>query len=133
MIQLCNHDKSLWESTYDKEYYGLQDLPAWNMIDEATYQKLGPIIGAALPLMAISTNKSDQDGKPKCVKWKIVTLGNLDPNTWSLEEVFVPVMIMLELRVLVSLAIHNKRPLKSGDMKQAFVKATLPESEQYVI
>eukprot|EP00957_Ditylum_brightwellii_P200351 15274212-Ditylum_brightwellii.AAC.1 len=42
-------------------------------------------------------------------------------------------MTMLELRVLVSLAIHHKRPLKSGDVKQAFIKATLPDTEQYVI
>eukprot|EP00957_Ditylum_brightwellii_P188703 14364646-Ditylum_brightwellii.AAC.1 len=83
--------------------------------------------------MSISTIKYDQDGKPKCVKWRIVALGNLDPHIWSLEEVFAPMMTMLELRVLVSLDIHCKQPLKSGDVKQAFVKATLPESEQYVI
>eukprot|EP00957_Ditylum_brightwellii_P129078 9846108-Ditylum_brightwellii.AAC.1 len=70
--------------------------------------------------MAISTIKYDQDG-------------NLDPHTWSLEEVFAPMMTMLELMALASLAIHHKQPLKSGDVKQAFVKATLPESEQYVI
>eukprot|EP00957_Ditylum_brightwellii_P203266 15333936-Ditylum_brightwellii.AAC.1 len=75
--------------------------------------------------MAISTIKYDQDGKPKQVKWCIVALGNLDPHTWLFEEVFAPVMTMLELRVLVSLAIHHKRPLKSKDVKQAFVKATL--------
>eukprot|EP00957_Ditylum_brightwellii_P026160 1979271-Ditylum_brightwellii.AAC.1 len=83
--------------------------------------------------MAISTIKYDQDGKPKHVKWCIDALGNLDPHTWSFEEVFAPVMTMLELLVLVSLAIHHKRPLKSGDAKQAFVKATLPNTEQYVI
>eukprot|EP00957_Ditylum_brightwellii_P132244 10083817-Ditylum_brightwellii.AAC.1 len=82
MIQLCNHNKSLWKGAYDKEYYGPQDLPAWNVIDEATYQKIRPIIGAALPPMAISTIKYDQD----------------DPHTWSSEEVFAPVMTMLELR-----------------------------------
>eukprot|EP00957_Ditylum_brightwellii_P033221 2517009-Ditylum_brightwellii.AAC.1 len=83
--------------------------------------------------MAISTIKYDQDGKCKCVKWRIVALGNLDTHTWSSEEVFTAVMTMLELSVLVSLAIHHKRPLKSGGMKQAFIKVTLPESEQYVI
>eukprot|EP00957_Ditylum_brightwellii_P138403 10549236-Ditylum_brightwellii.AAC.1 len=57
--------------------------------------------------MAISTIKYDQDGRPKRVKWQIVALGNLNPHTWSSEE--------------------------SGDVKQAFVKATLPKTEQYVI
>eukprot|EP00957_Ditylum_brightwellii_P151994 11574534-Ditylum_brightwellii.AAC.1 len=133
MMQLCNHDKSLRKSAYDKEYYGLQYLPAWNMIDEATYQKLRPIVGVALQSMAISIIKYDQDGKPKHAKWRIVALGNLDPHTWSSEEVFAPVMTILKLKVLLSLAIHHKRPLKSGDVKQAFVKATLPENEQYTI
>eukprot|EP00957_Ditylum_brightwellii_P096735 7367439-Ditylum_brightwellii.AAC.1 len=83
--------------------------------------------------MAISTIKYDQDGKSKHVKWCIVALGNLDPHTLSSEEVYAPVITILELRVLASLAVHHKRPLKSGNVKQAFVKATLPETEQYVI
>eukprot|EP00957_Ditylum_brightwellii_P155550 11840592-Ditylum_brightwellii.AAC.1 len=65
MMQLCNHDKALWQSAYDKEFYGLQDIPAWSAIDEKTYTKLKPIVGGALPSMAISTIKYDQDGKPK--------------------------------------------------------------------
>eukprot|EP00957_Ditylum_brightwellii_P102523 7813470-Ditylum_brightwellii.AAC.1 len=83
--------------------------------------------------MAISTIKYDQDGHTKSVKWWMVALVNLDPHTWSSEEVFAPVMTMLEFHVLVSLAIHHKRPLKSGDVKKSFVKATLPETEQYII
>eukprot|EP00957_Ditylum_brightwellii_P029848 2257985-Ditylum_brightwellii.AAC.1 len=90
MMQLCNHDQSLWKSAYDKEYYGLPDLPAWSVINETTYKKLKPIVGAALPSMAISTIEYDQDGRPKRVKWQIVTLGNLDPHIWSSEEVFAP-------------------------------------------
>eukprot|EP00957_Ditylum_brightwellii_P061638 4676939-Ditylum_brightwellii.AAC.1 len=132
MMQLCNNDKLLWKSAYNEEYYGLQDLPAWNVINEATYQKLRLIIGAALPSMAISTINYDPDGKPKCVKWRKVALGNLDPHIWSSKEMFAPMMTMLELRVLVLLAIHHKQPLKSGDMKQASVKVTLPESEQHM-
>eukprot|EP00957_Ditylum_brightwellii_P129902 9908513-Ditylum_brightwellii.AAC.1 len=61
MMQLCNHDKALQKSVYDEEYYGLQDLPAWSVIDATTYQKLKPIAGDALPSMAISTIKYDQD------------------------------------------------------------------------
>eukprot|EP00957_Ditylum_brightwellii_P020877 1574588-Ditylum_brightwellii.AAC.1 len=100
MMQLCNHDKALWESAYDEEYYDLQDHPAWSVIDATTHQKIKPIVGNALTSMAISTIKYDQDGKPKHVKWRIVALGNLDPHTWSSEEVFTPVMPMLELEVL---------------------------------
>eukprot|EP00957_Ditylum_brightwellii_P024470 1847091-Ditylum_brightwellii.AAC.1 len=86
MMQLCNHDQSLWKSAYAEEYYGSQDLPAWCVINETTYQKLKPIVGTALPSMAVSTIKYDQDGCPKRVKWQIVALGNLDPPAWSSEE-----------------------------------------------
>ena len=40
---------------------------------------------------------------------------------------------MLELHLLVSLAVQHKVPLKNGDIKQAFVKATLPPDEKYVL
>eukprot|EP00957_Ditylum_brightwellii_P162550 12378444-Ditylum_brightwellii.AAC.1 len=96
-MQLCNHDKAHWKSAYDEEYCGLQNLLAWSVIDATTYQKLKLIVGDALPSMAISTIKYDQDGRSKCVKWHIVALGNLDSHAWSSEKVFAPVMSMLEL------------------------------------
>lgn len=37
------------------------------------------------------------------------------------------------MRLFISLAIHNKRILKSGDFKQAFCQATLPPKESYVL
>eukprot|EP00957_Ditylum_brightwellii_P094621 7206185-Ditylum_brightwellii.AAC.1 len=120
MIQLCNHNQKLWKEAYNKDFYGLQNLPLWSVINEVTYQKLGPVMGNALPSMAISMITYDQDIFPKRVKWRIVALGNLDPHEWSSEEVFAPVMTMLELRVLVSLVMHHKQHLKSGDVKQAF-------------
>ena len=40
---------------------------------------------------------------------------------------------MVELRVLISLAIHDMQSLCSGDLKQAFVQATLPDDEYYVL
>eukprot|EP00957_Ditylum_brightwellii_P178651 13607607-Ditylum_brightwellii.AAC.1 len=115
MMQLCNHVQKLWKEAHNKEFNRLQNLPALSVINEATYQKLIPVVGNALPLMPISTRTFDQDGCPKRVKWKFVALGNLDPHKRSSEEVFAPVMTMLELRVLVPLATHHKRHLKSGD------------------
>ena len=35
--------------------------------------------------------------------------------------------------MLTALAVHNIRVLKNGDIKQAFVEATLPEHENYVL
>jgi len=42
-------------------------------------------------------------------------------------------MSQLELRVLTSLAIHNRRVLKNCDVRQAFVQSSLPEDETYII
>ena len=71
--------------------------------------------------MAISTIKYDKCGKPKRAKYRIVALGNLDPHEWSRSDCYV-----LELRIITA-------PLKSGDVKQAFVQATLPPEENYVL
>ncbi len=39
----------------------------------------------------------------------------------------------LELRLLTSVAVYNKRVLKNCDVKQAFVQSTLPENEVYFL
>jgi hypothetical protein len=40
-------------------------------------------------------------------------------------------MSQLELRILTSLAVYNKRVLKNCDIKQAIVQSNLPEDEVY--
>ena len=133
MMSLENADKKIWAKAYDEEFDGLADLPAWTVISEAQYRKLRPTVGNALPTMAISTVKYNENGLPKRAKWRIVALGNLDPHEWSTNECFAPVLSLPELRLLTSLAIHHKRPLLSGDIKQAFCQSTLPPSEKYVL
>ena len=44
------------------------------------YNRIHPTVGAALPTMAISTTKYDENGNPSRAKWQIVALGNLDPH-----------------------------------------------------
>jgi len=44
-----------------------------------------------------------------------------------------PVLSQLELRILTSLAVFNKRVLKNCDIKQAFVQSSLPSDEQYFV
>ena len=111
------------------KYYGLYDLPAWTSITESEYQRIHHIVGPALPTMALSTVKYDEHGKPVRAKWRIVALDNLDPHSWTTNECFAPVLSMVELRFLVSLAVHHRRPLRSVDIKQAFCQATLPPDE----
>ena len=83
--------------------------------------------------MAISTVKYDEHGKPKRAKYRIVALGNLDPHDWNKQDRFAPVMSLMELRLLTAIAVKHNRPLQSGDFKQTFVQAVLPEDESYVL
>jgi hypothetical protein len=81
----------------------------------------------ALPSMAIATIKYDNFNRPERLKYRIVVLGNHDYHTWSREATAALVMSQLELRLLTSLAISNRRVLKNCDVKQAFVQSSLPE------
>ena len=126
---LTNNDKALWDASYAEEYNGLRDLGTWTVINEQEYQDLLPVVGKALPSMAISTIKYDGDGNPDRCKYRIVVLGNLDPNDWSKSECFAPVLSQM----LLSIATAKKCIPKTGDVSQAFVQSTLPSNEQYVI
>ena len=99
------NDTKIWESVYDEEYDGLQNLLTWKPISESECQKIKHVVGNALLTMAISAIKYEENGAPKRAKWYIVALGNLDPHDWSTKGCFVPVLSMLELCFLVSLAI----------------------------
>ena len=83
--------------------------------------------------MAMSTIKFDEAGNPKRAKYRIVVLGNLDQHTWSKSETYAPVLSLIDLRTMSMLAIHHRRILKQDDFKQAFVQATLPPNEQYIL
>jgi hypothetical protein len=131
--QLTDNDKALWDASYAEEYNGLRDLGTWSVITEKEYRDLLPVVGRALPSMAISTIKYDGDGNPDRCKYRIVVLGNLDPNDWSKSECFAPVLSQMELRLLLSIATAKKCVPKTGDVSQAFVQSTLPSNEQYVI
>ena len=119
--RLKPNDKILWDASYAEEYYGLQDLGTWELISEEEYLRLRPIVGNALPSMAISTLKKDENGKPVRCKYRLVVLGNLDPNQWSKSDCFAPVLSHLELRILLSLAASKNCTPKQAD-KQTFRK-----------
>ena len=131
--KLNEKDRSIWDAAYSEEYYGLKNLPTWKTITESDYQRNKSKFGAILPTMAISTIKHDENGKPKRAKYRIVALGNLDPHQWRKEDCYAPVMSLMELRFLTALAVRQNRFLKSGDFKQAFCQAVLPQNETYVL
>ena len=75
----------------------------------------------------------DENNRPKHAKYRLVVLGNLDYHTWSKESTAAPVMSQLELRLLTSLAVYNRRVLKNCDVKQAFIQSSLPADEEYFL
>jgi hypothetical protein len=79
-------------------------LPTWEVFSEDKYHQ--PSKGkCALPTMAIATIKYDDHNRPKCAKYCLVALGNLDYHTWSKEDTKAPVFSQLELRLLTSLSV----------------------------
>ena len=127
------NDRRIWDSAYAEEYFGLTDLPCWVTITEAEFQRDRHLYKSILPSMAVSLIKYDEFGNPKRAKYRIVALGNLESHKWSKVDCYAPVMNLMELRLLTALAVKNKRVLKSGDVKQAFVQAKLPPEEQYIV
>ena len=66
---MSKNDKIIWDKSYLEEYLGLHETTqTWEYITEAEYQVLRPIIGNALPSMAISKIKKDENGNPDHAK-----------------------------------------------------------------
>ncbi len=125
-------DKMIWDEAYNEEYDGLVSLPTWEVESEDKYHQLSK--GKhALRTMAIATIKYDQHNKPQRAKYRLAVLGNLYYHTWSKEDTAAPVLSQLELRLLTSLAVYNKHIIKNSDVKQAFIRSTLPSDEEYFL
>ena len=62
----------------------IEDLDDFkDKISDEQYKALKPKVDKALPTMAISAIKFDEDGNTKRAKYCIVVLGTLDPNKWN--------------------------------------------------
>jgi hypothetical protein len=125
-------DQEIWHAAYNEEFDGLSAIPTWEIISEEQFKKLNKS-AKPLPSMAIATIKYDENNKPKRAKYRIVVLGNMDYHLWSKASTAAPVMSPPELRLLTSLAIYYKGPLKNCDVKQAFVQSTLPPDDEYYV
>ena len=125
-------DKSIWDAAYDEEYDGLESISTWEVITEKEFQQLSKG-KRALPTMAVAMIKYDANNRPKRAKYHLGILDNLDYHTWSIEAIAAPVMSQLELCLLTSLVVYNKRVLKNCDVKQAFIQSTLLDTEEYFL
>ena len=73
------------------------------------------------------------NGIPTHAKSRIVVLRNFDPRPWPKSDCFSPVVTLPMVYRLVAMAVHNKRMLKQGDCKFAFIQATLPPEELTIV
>jgi hypothetical protein len=131
-VTMASMDKTIWDSAYDEEFDGLSSLLTWEILSKSQFKQLNKNI-KPLPSMAIATIKYDEHNGPKCAKYRIVVLGNLDYHQWSRESTSAPVMSQLELCLLTTLAVHNHHVLKNGDIKQAFVQSSIPDNETFIV
>jgi hypothetical protein len=128
-----NPDRHIWMESYKEEYDGLSNNETFDLISEEEYKHLCETRGVkAIPSMCIFTIKKT-NGIPTRVKSRIVVLGNHDHRQWSKADCFSPVVSIPMIRLFSALAVHNKRTLKQGDCKFAFIQATLPEDELTII
>ena len=125
-------DRDVWVESYREENGGLQDSDTYEVISEEEYQRLRRHHGDAIPSMVVQTVKSVH-GVPTRVKSRIVVLGNLEQHNWSKSDCYAPVMPLYQVRLLVSLAVANRRVLKQGDCKNAFCQSVLPDDEVVVV
>ena len=83
--------------------------------------------------MCVLTVKKDENLLPLRAKSRIVVLGNWEERDWSKSERFAPVLRADSLRLLVSLAVEQRRTLRQGDCKNAFCNGDLPPDETTII
>lgn len=131
--RLNKNDKKIRDSAYDEEYFGMTGLPCWVTISHAEFIKNKHLYKSVLLSMATSLIKYGENGKPKRAKYRIMALGNLESHKWSKYECHAPVLSLMEVRLLATLAVKNKRVLKNSGVKQAFVQSVLPPDETYIL
>jgi hypothetical protein len=62
-----------------------------------------------------------------------VVLGNHEDCIWSKPEKYAPVLRPDSMRLMVSLAVEQRRTLKQGDCKNAFCQGVLPDDETTIV
>ena len=96
-VSMSTNDKAIWYRAYLHGYIGFtEDTHTWEYITDAQYQAIPSIDSNTLPAMALSTINHNAYDHPIWAKYRIVALGNLDPNTLTNNDCFTPVMSQLE-------------------------------------
>ena len=83
--------------------------------------------------MCVLTIKPDEMLRPHRAKSRILVLGNHEDRIWTKSEKYAPVLRPDTLRLIVSMAIQQRRTLKQGDCKNAFCQGILPPDEITIV
>ena len=125
-------DRPIWLASYKEEYDGLRSESTFSILSKAEFASMRHKSGPPIPTMCVLTTKLS-NGVPSRAKSRIVVLGNRDPTPWASSDCYAPVISHVHLRLIISLAVAHRRPLKQGDVKNAFCQATLPPTECIVV
>lgn len=136
---ITNKDCRIWGDAYDEEYNGLNDLDTFTKISDVEYQCSLKNIQrwrCSDPNNAITnicTVKKDKENNPVQAKSRIMVLRNHKKRIWTREDKCTPVLSAASTRLLISMAVQDRRCLKQGDYKNAFCKPKLPEDKMCIV
>ena len=133
-LQHSHPDRDTWLASFREEKSGIQSQNTYVKISLADYRALRAQ-GAprAIPTMCVLSIKKDEMFNPLRAKSRIVVLGNHEDRVWTKPEKYAPVLRPDSMRLLVSLAVENRRTLKQGDCKNAFCQGVLPDDKVTIV
>jgi hypothetical protein len=102
-------------------------MDTYNKINLAQYKALWEK-GALrmIPTMCVLTIKPDEMLSPHRAKSRIVVLGFHEDRLWFKSDKYAPVLHPNTLRLIVSMAIEQRKVLQQGDCKNVFWQGILP-------
>ena len=127
-------DRATWLASFKEEKDGIIAQDTYDILNLAQYRAYREQ-GAprAIPTMCVLTIKPDEMLRPHRAKSRIVVLGNHEDRIWTKSEKYAPVLRPDTLRLIVSMAIQQRRTLKQGDCKNAFCQGILPPDEITIV
>jgi hypothetical protein len=87
----------------------------------------------AIPTMCALTIKPNKMMNPYCAKACIMVLSNHEDREWSKYNTYAPVLRPDTMRLIVSMAVEQRRTLRQGNCKNAFCPGILPLNEIIIV
>jgi hypothetical protein len=123
-------DRNTWMASFREEKSGIESQGTYVKIGLPEYRALrAKGVPKAIPTMCVLNIKKDEMLNPLRAKSRIAVLGNHEDGVWTKSEKYAPVLCPDSMRLMVSLAVEQRRTLKQGDCKNAFCQGILPDDE----